>query len=131
MAYPNTNKPYKLYTDACDYAIGAILVQDDDEGVERVIHYVSHQLSELQKKWATIEKEAYAVIYALQKLRNFYGGPTLQYLRTINLSNTCFYKRSKTHASNDGLYSEQNLGRRSNIGQAKACPCRYVEPDKT
>ena len=74
MAYPQTDKPYKLFTDACDYACGAILVQDDEEGVERVIQYVSHQLSGAQLRWATIEKEAYAVVYALQKLRPYLYG---------------------------------------------------------
>ena len=68
MAFPKVGKPYKLYTDACDYAIGAILVQEDDAGIERPVHYVSHQLDHTQRKWATIEKEAYAVVYALQKL---------------------------------------------------------------
>ena len=29
MAYPQTDKPYKLFTDACDYAMGALLVQED------------------------------------------------------------------------------------------------------
>ena len=41
MAYPQPDKRYKLYTDACDYAVGAVLVQDDENGVERPIHYVS------------------------------------------------------------------------------------------
>ena len=34
MAYPNLQKPYKLYTDACDYAVGGISVQEDDNGDE-------------------------------------------------------------------------------------------------
>ena len=74
MAYPRLDKPYKLYTDACDYAIGGILVQDDDNNVERVVQYVSHQLHGSQLKWATIEKEAYAVIYCLEKLRPYVWG---------------------------------------------------------
>ena len=37
MAHPDTSKPCKLYTDACDYAIGAILVQEDGQGVEHPI----------------------------------------------------------------------------------------------
>ena len=74
MAYPNLQKPYKLYTDACEYAIGGILVQTDEAGVERVIQYISHQLSPTQRRWATIEKEAYAVVYALTKLRTYLFG---------------------------------------------------------
>ena len=71
MAYPCLDRPYKLYTDACDYAVGAILVQEDDTGVERPVQYVSKQLTGSQLNWATIEKEAFAVVHALKKLRPY------------------------------------------------------------
>lgn len=74
MAHPDVNKPYRLHTDASDYAIGAVLCQVDDRGVERVVQYISHQLNPIQRRWATIEKEAYAVVYALQKLRPYLLG---------------------------------------------------------
>jgi hypothetical protein len=74
MAYPNVRKPYHLHTDACDYAVGGILVQVDDTGLDRVVQYISHQLSPTQRRWATIEKEAYAVVYALTKLRTYLFG---------------------------------------------------------
>ena len=69
MAHPKPDQSYLLYTDARDYAIGAILYQLDDQGVERPVVYPSKQLSNHQCKWATIEKEAYAVVYALEQLR--------------------------------------------------------------
>ena len=74
MALPRTDRPYKVYTDACDYAVGAILVQEDDAGIERVIQYVSHALSAPQCRWTVIEREAYAVVYAIQKLRTYLYG---------------------------------------------------------
>ena len=74
MAAPRIGHPYRLYTDACDYAVGGILVQTDDQGVEKVIQYISHQLSGSQLRWATIEKEAYAVVYAIEKLRPYLYG---------------------------------------------------------
>ena len=74
MVYPRAGQPYRLYTDACDYAVGGILTQVDHQGVERPIHYVSYQIDSAQKKYATIEKEAYAVIYALKKLRPYLWG---------------------------------------------------------
>ena len=74
MTRPRPDQPYKLYTDACDYAVGAILVQTDEQGVERVIQYLSHQLHGAQRRWAAIEKEAYAVVYALEKLRPYLYG---------------------------------------------------------
>ena len=74
LAYPESHKPYRLYTDASDTCIGGILVQTDAHGIEKVIHYVSHQLSGAQLRWPTIEQEAYAVIYCLIKLRCYLQG---------------------------------------------------------
>ena len=74
LAYSRTDRSYKLYTDACDYAMGGVLFQEDDIGVERVVQYLSHQLNDQQRHWATIEKEAYAIVYSLQKLRPYLWG---------------------------------------------------------
>ena len=74
MAPPQTDKPYKLYTDASDKAIGSILVQNDTAGVERVITYMSQSLSGTQRRWSTLEKEAYAIVVSLQKLRCYLWG---------------------------------------------------------
>lgn len=80
LDYPNIQKPYKLYTDASNYAIGAILVQEDDNGIERVVEYISCTLKDSQLNWPVIEKEAYAVVYALQKLRPYlYGASFVVY----------------------------------------------------
>ena len=74
MATPQLDKPYKLYTDACGYAVGGILVQDDKNGVERVIQYVSHSLSTTQRKWSVSELEGYAIVYCINKLRPYLYG---------------------------------------------------------
>ena len=74
MAHPNTNKPYILYTDACDYAIGGILCQEDDNGIERPVQYLSAQLTSTQRRWSTVEKESFAVVYCLDKLRCYLLG---------------------------------------------------------
>ena len=48
MAHLNPHKTYIRYTDACDYAIGGILCQEDDNGLERPIQYISAQLTSTQ-----------------------------------------------------------------------------------
>ena len=73
LAYPDISKPYKVYTDASNYAIGAALVQDTGMG-ERVIQYLSHQLNETQRRWPIIEKESYAIVYGIQKFRPYLLG---------------------------------------------------------
>ena len=76
LVYPDPNKAYKLYTDASDHAIGACLTQESwDEkekcAVEKPVHFLSHKLSDTQTRWSTIEKEAYAIHYALHKLHHY------------------------------------------------------------
>ena len=74
LAHPDPSKPYTLYTDASDKAVGAILVQLDGDGIERVIAYASHKLSGAQLHWPVIEKEAYGVVYALKKFHPYLWG---------------------------------------------------------
>ena len=65
LVHPDSNKPYVLYTDSSDTYIGACLTQECD-GDEKPIYYLSHKLSRSQCKWSVVEKEAFAIHFALQ-----------------------------------------------------------------
>ena len=67
LVYPDSNKPYVLYTDASDTCLGACLTQECD-GDEKLLYYLSHKLSRSQCKWSVVEKEAFAIHFSLQKL---------------------------------------------------------------
>ncbi len=73
MIYPDVTQSYQLHTDASDIAVGAVLTQVRD-GLDRPVQYVSKAFSGAQKKWTAITKEAYAIIYALKKLRPYLQG---------------------------------------------------------
>jgi len=77
MAHPNPQNPYILYTDACNTSIGGVLCQEDESGIERPIQYISAQLTSTQRKWSTSEKECYAIVYCLDKLRCYLLGADL------------------------------------------------------
>jgi transposase InsO family protein len=80
VAHPDPSRPYCLYTDASNMAVGAILTQTDDMGVERPIHYVSKALNGAQRRWSAIEREAFAIVHALRKLRAYLQGAALTIL---------------------------------------------------
>jgi hypothetical protein len=61
-----------LYTDASDYACGGHLIQEI-EGVEHTLTFVSTTLSATQRRWATIDKEMYAVFFCVKKLHYYLG----------------------------------------------------------
>jgi len=50
-------------------AVGASLGQLDEIGVEQPLAFASQKLTPAQQVWSTIEREAYAVIWALNKYR--------------------------------------------------------------
>ena len=62
----DVTKPFNLYCDSSDYAVGAVLTQQDNCGLERPISFISQKLT----KMGTIEKEAYAIVWALTKLKD-------------------------------------------------------------
>ena len=71
---PDLNRPYVLYTDVSGSAVGAVLVQRDDNNVCRPVQFISKTLNDTQRRWPTLEREAYAVVYALQTLRPYLYG---------------------------------------------------------
>ena len=76
LAYPDFSRKFIIHTDACRYGVTGVLsqmpspqenqcTQEDsmDESREHPIAYTSKHLTELQSKWCTTRKEAYAIIY--------------------------------------------------------------------
>ncbi len=55
-----------LHTDASTYGIGGYLFQLI-EGIRHAIMFISRQLTACERKWAVIEKEAFAIFFSFQK----------------------------------------------------------------
>ncbi|GFW28786.1 retrovirus-related Pol polyprotein from transposon opus [Trichonephila clavipes] len=81
---PDLSKPYQLYTDASATAIGACLSQNDEKGKENPIAFFSKKLTETQTRWATIEREAYAVIEALKRFDSWIFGAEIEVISDHN-----------------------------------------------
>jgi hypothetical protein len=69
MYFPREDCPIFLMTDACDYGIGTYCFQLVDN-LEQSVALVSKSLNDTQYKWSIIQKEAYAIFYALKQLRS-------------------------------------------------------------
>ena len=81
LVYPDTSKPYTLYTDASKYAWAGVLTQryvHEIEGKEKEIYHPVTYLSGLfrrsQLNWATLTKEAYAIYKCVKKMDYYLAG---------------------------------------------------------
>ena len=61
LAFPWMKEPFILYTDASQFAIGAILAQVQN-GLERVICYASKFLNKAQSRYSTTKQELLAIV---------------------------------------------------------------------
>jgi hypothetical protein len=68
------SKPFNTFTDASDLASGGVLSQTDENGKERPIAFCSKKFNETQRAWATIEREAFAVLEALKRFNMWIFG---------------------------------------------------------
>ena len=73
LCLPNDNLDYVLRTDASDRGLGAVLMQDQGEGL-RSIAYASKKLSDTEQRYATVEKECLATVWGFKKFERYLYG---------------------------------------------------------
>ena len=67
LRYPDTTKPYIVYTDASDDACG-------DDGTEFPVAFLSHTFTDTQRRWSTPEQEAYGIYFTIKKWNYYLQG---------------------------------------------------------
>ncbi|MHC6131760.1 Ty3/Gypsy family RNase HI domain-containing protein, partial [Serratia marcescens] len=71
LAAPITGKPLILYTAVTEESLGALLAQNNEEGKENALYYLSRRLQGAEFKYSIIEKYCLSLIFAVQKLRHY------------------------------------------------------------
>ena len=74
LAAPRLDQLFKLQADASQVGAGGVLMQTDSEGVDRPVSYFSRKFNRHQLNYSTIEKEALALVWALQHFDVYVGG---------------------------------------------------------
>jgi hypothetical protein len=74
LILPNWDKPFHVYVDASNIALGCVLSQKDDKNFDHPIYFASRQLIAAEKNYTTTEREALGMIFAVQKFRHYLLG---------------------------------------------------------
>ncbi len=79
LSAPYYLRGFKIEVDSSATGAGAVLLQDDDDGVEHPVAYFSKKLSH-QKNYSMIEKEALALLLSLQHFEVYVGSSSIPVL---------------------------------------------------
>lgn len=75
LSAPDVSWLFKLEVEACTVEAGAVLLQEDNQGVDHLVCYFSCKFNKHQVRYSTIEKETLALLWALQ---HFKGVPRIK-----------------------------------------------------
>ena len=74
LSFFDPTKPLVLTTDASNFSIGAVLMQQHSPTDFRVISCQSKTLTKCQMRWSATEKEAWALKWAIERLQYYLRG---------------------------------------------------------
>jgi predicted aspartyl protease len=69
LAIPDFNKPFHVYQDASDYALGGVLVQEG-----RPVAFTSRVLNSAERNYSTPERECLAIVHVYKEWRCYLEG---------------------------------------------------------
>jgi len=94
LAFPNFDKPFILLSDCSEIAMGGVLLQIDDDGIERPIAYASRRLNQAEKNYKITAKEGAAGFFCVRKFRSYLlGQPTVWITEGGYISSVCGHTR--------------------------------------
>ena len=74
LAYPNFDADFVLETDACGNGLGAVLSQQQSDGLQHPVAYASRSLSPAERNYCVTDLETLAVVWAMQHFRVYLYG---------------------------------------------------------
>ena len=72
LTFPDFNKTFHVYTDASNYQLGAVIMQEG-----KPLAFYSRKMSDTQKRYTTGEQELLSIVETLKEFRNILLGQQL------------------------------------------------------
>jgi hypothetical protein len=91
LIMPDPLRPYEVYTDASQFALGAVLLQNHGNGNQPVA-YISRKLTPTERGYPTGDREMLGIYWALQQWRCYLEGASFK-VNSDHLNHTWFHTK--------------------------------------
>ena len=96
LVFPDWKVSFHVHVDASSIALGVILAQPGEGGLDHPIDFARRKLSSVERNYTTTKREGLVMVYALQKFRHYLLG--------------AHFKMFTDHSSLKNLVNEPVLG---------------------
>jgi len=91
----DVSRPFRVDTDASDFALAGVLLQEDAESQWHPVAYASRKLTAAERNYTAAERETLAVVFALQSWRTY----LFEHFEVVTDNMAVLYLRSKPSIS--------------------------------
>ena len=91
MALPRHGQLRKLYISTLELTIGSMQAQDDENGVERVVYYLSWTLIDAKTRYSLIKKLCLALYFSYTKLKYYLISCDVLFISQVNVTKYMFF----------------------------------------
>ena len=74
LAIPSDHGHFRIETDASDFAMGAILSQQSEDGLWRPVAFISKSLNDAERNYEIYDKEMLAIMHAFYEWLQYLKG---------------------------------------------------------
>jgi transposase InsO family protein len=95
LQHPCYENQFEVFTDASDFAIGAVLTQCDENGDARPLEFFSRKLLPSEQNYSVYDKELLAIVEAFRHWRHFLVSSTHEVLVHSDHKNLSYFRKAQ------------------------------------
>src|SRR5260221_9529617 len=94
LAFPSKSSPFRLECDASNFAMGAVLSQQQEDRLFHLIGFMSKSFSDTERNYQIHNKEMLAIMRALEEWRHFLEGSDQKFEIHMDHKNLSYFREA-------------------------------------
>src|SRR5258706_2315570 len=94
LTFPSKSSPFCLECDASNFATGAVLSQQQEDGLFPLIGFMSKSFSDMERNYQIHDKEMLVIMHALEEWRHFLEGSNQKFKIHMDHKNLSYFQEA-------------------------------------